>query len=252
MRRVGPRASKLRVGDRVMVLELDTFSTVVNTPEVLCERIPEEISFAEAASMPLAYATSMYSLINVAHLERGQVSDNIINMWFGSLINSIFQHEQSVLIHTGCGGVGMAAIQIARMLGAVIYTTVSSEEKASYLTETFDIPRDHIFQSRNSTFVEDLMQKTNQRGVDVALNSLSGELLHATWRCVAKFGILVEIGKRDLVGKGKLDMDVFVANRTYSCVAIDQMRQDPHRIQVCGRYVLPLTPFYSTKLLCRV
>jgi len=129
---------------------------------------------------------------------------------------------QSVLIHSRCGGVGLAAIQIARMIGAEIYTTVSNEEKASYLTKTFGIPRNNIFHSRDSSFVDDLMRRTKNKGVDVALNSLSGELLHATWRCVAKWGIMVEIGKRDLIGAGKLDMDVFLANHSYCCVAIDQ------------------------------
>ena len=77
------------------------------------------------------------------------------------------------------------------------------------------------------------MRKTNGRGVDYALNSLSGELLHATWRCIAKWGTMVEIGKRDLLGAGKLDMDVFLANRSYCCVDIDQMREE--KPQIIGR-----------------
>jgi NADPH:quinone reductase-like Zn-dependent oxidoreductase len=67
------------------------------------------------------------------------------------------------------------------------------------------------------------MSKTNGQGVDLALNSLSGELLHATWKCIAPFGKMVEIGKRDLIGSGKLDMSIFEDNRTYSCVDLDQL-----------------------------
>lgn len=101
--------------------------------------------------------------------------------------------------------------------------TVGSENKVKYLMDTFNIPRNRIFNSRNDSFVADVARETNGQGVDIALNSLSGELLHATWRCVAEFGKMVEIGKRDLLGSGKLDMDVFMANRSYCCVDMDQM-----------------------------
>lgn len=118
---------------------------------------------------------------------------------------------------------GIAAIQIARMLGAEIYVTVGSDVKVKYLMDTFDLPRNRIFNSRNDSFVEGVFRETSGVGIDVVLNSLSGELLHATWRCVAEFGKMVEIGKRDLLGSGKLDMDVFMANRSYCCVDMDQM-----------------------------
>lgn len=130
---------------------------------------------------------------------------------------------QSVLIHSGCGGVGLAAIQLAQMIGAEVYTTVSSEEKIEFLEREFGIERDHIFNSRTVSFEADLLRVTKGKGVDLALNSLSGELLHATWRCIARWGTLVEIGKRDLLGSGKLNMEVFLANRSYRCVDIDEM-----------------------------
>jgi NADPH:quinone reductase-like Zn-dependent oxidoreductase len=109
------------------------------------------------------------------------------------------------------------------MIGAEIYTTVSSEKRIEFLVRQFGIPRDHIFSSRNVSFEEDLLRATKGEGVDLALNSLSGELLHATWRCVAKWGTLVEVGKRDLVDAGKLNMEVFLANRSYRCVDMDAM-----------------------------
>lgn len=67
------------------------------------------------------------------------------------------------------------------------------------------------------------MLKTGGKGVDLALNPLSGELLHATWKCIAPFGRMVEIGKRDLIGSEKLDMSIFEDNRSYSCVDLDQL-----------------------------
>lgn len=92
--------------------------------------------------------------------------------------------------------------------------------------ENYGISRDHNFDSRSTSFLDDLRRRTSGRGVDVALISLSGELLHAKWRCVAKWGKMIEIGKRDLMRPGKLDMDVLLANRSYCCVDIDRMRNE--------------------------
>jgi hypothetical protein len=92
---------------------------------------------------------------------------------------------------------------------------VGSEEKVRYLVDVLEISRDHIFSSRNAGFVSDLMEVTDGRGADVVLNSLSGELLHASWRCVAEFGKLVELGKTDLIGHAQLDMEPFSSNRSY-------------------------------------
>lgn len=109
------------------------------------------------------------------------------------------------------------------MAGAEIYATVGNEEKVQYLMDTFGLPRNRILNSRNTSFVEDIMRETNGQGIDLALNSLSGELLHATWKCIAPFGKMVEIGKRDLIGSGKLDMTPFLDNRSYCCVDLDQI-----------------------------
>lgn len=107
-----------------------------------------------------------------------------------------------------------------------LYVTVGSEKKVQYIMDTFEIPRDHIFNSRDDSFVSGLMHKTSGRGVDIVLNSLSGELLHASWTCVAEFGKLVELGKRDLAACGQLDMQPFLANRSYCCVDIAQLIRD--------------------------
>ncbi|KAI5868187.1 fatty acid synthase S-acetyltransferase [Durotheca rogersii] len=207
--RVGPDVKNVKVGDRVCCLIQQAYSTYVVTPDYFCTRIPDRLSFDEASSMLMPFVTAIHSLINVGRLEKGQ----------------------SVLIHSACGGVGLAAVQICQMLGAEIYTTVSNEEKTRFLTENYGVPRERIFNSRNASFVEGIMRETAGRGVDIALNSLSGELLHATWSCVAEFGTMVEIGKRDLIGSGKLDMSPFLANRSYCCVDIDQLWRKPPLLQ---------------------
>jgi len=125
---------------------------------------------------------------------------------------------QTVLIHSGCGGVGLSAFQLCKMMGAEVYMTVGTQEKIGYAVNKLGIARDRIFSSRDDSFVQGVMQATGGRGVDVVLNSLSGSLLHASWRCVAEFGKMIEIGKADIVGNGYLEMAPFLLNRSYCCV----------------------------------
>lgn len=112
-----------------------------------------------------------------------------------------------------------------------MYATVGNEDKVRYLMDKFQLPRNHIFNSRDDSFLPDLRRETEGKGVDLVLNSLSGELLHASWKCVAEFGKLIELGKRDIVGFGKLEMDIFEANRSYCCVDIAHLvRQRPEQM----------------------
>ena len=115
-----------------------------------------------------------------------------------------------------------------------IYCTVGTPEKVDYLVDNFGIPRNRIFNSRDSTFLPDVLRETSGRGVDIVLNSLSGELLQASWKCVAQFGIMVEIGKRDFVGQGSLPMDLFEANRSF--VGVDLQQISAERPLVINRY----------------
>lgn len=92
---------------------------------------------------------------------------------------------------------------------------MGNEEKTSYLIETHNISQSRIFNSRDASFARDIMRVTNNRGVDVVLNSLSGPLLHASWKCVAEFGTMIEIGKRDIQRREKLSMEHFDQNRSF-------------------------------------
>ncbi|KAK6954931.1 hypothetical protein Daesc_002560 [Daldinia eschscholtzii] len=191
--KVGPDVKDLRPGDRVFLTGEGCFSTHLVVPQRLCAKIPDSLSFEDAATMPCVFATVVYGLLDVGQLQK----------------------KQTLLIHSACGGVGLAAIQVAKMIGADIYCTVGNEEKVQYLMSTFNIPRSRIFNSRDKSFLGDIMTATGGRGVDIVLNSLSGELLHASWECVAEFGKMIEIGKRDLIGNGKLALNVFELNRSY-------------------------------------
>jgi NADPH:quinone reductase-like Zn-dependent oxidoreductase len=98
--------------------------------------------------------------------------------------------------------------------------------------DTFQIPRDHIFNSRSTSFLPGITRQTNGRGVDIVLNSLSGELLHASWQCVAKLGKMIELGKRDFMGHAMLSMDAFASNRAFFGVDLIQLGEaDPEALR---------------------
>ncbi|KAL8860967.1 MAG: hypothetical protein Q9178_002722 [Gyalolechia marmorata] len=117
-----------------------------------------------------------------------------------------------VLIHAAAGGLGMVAIQIAQLRGAEVFATVSNNEKEDILVQKVGIKKENIFNSSDSSFLASVLAATNGKGVDVVLNSLSGDLLHESWRACARFGRFVEVGKRDLIDAGKLDMQNFRRN----------------------------------------
>lgn len=185
---LGPGVSDLAVGDRVAATATGSYSTSVNAKAHGCVKIPKDLSFEEAATMPSVFGTVIYCLFELARLEAGEVSNRgPISYFFHPLMfwehgDLLIQLKQSVLIHSACGGIGIAAIQICRAVGAEVYATVGSEDKVKYLMDTFDIPASHIFSSRSSEFLPAILKDTNMRGVDVVLNSLSGELLHASVR----------------------------------------------------------------------
>lgn len=198
VRRVGSAVKDFKVGDRVGLCMPGLMRNRRVVPAQCCSLIPDTMTLEEAAATYCVFATAIYSLISVGNLHQGQ----------------------SVLIHSACGGVGLAAIQICRMIGAEVFVTVGNKDKAKYLADNYGISADRIFDSRSSAFVAGVMQITNRRGVDLVLNSLSGELLQASWRCVAPFGRMIELGKRDFLGHGMLPMDAFGKNRSFIGVDI--------------------------------
>ncbi|KAI1101771.1 hypothetical protein F4804DRAFT_334979 [Jackrogersella minutella] len=224
VRKVGSAVADLVPGDRVMALCNGCLATRNVAPAEIVMKIPDDLSFEAAATIPVCFGTVIYGLIDIGRLERGQ----------------------SVLIHSACGGVGLAALQVSRMLGAEIYATVGSERKIEYLMSNFGIPRSHIFNSRDASFAAGVMRETGGRGVDVVLNSLSGELLHESWRCVAKFGIMVELGLRDSRGSGSLNMLPFSENRSYHGVNLSEFRERPKWLR---RLLNTFVDFYKQGLL---
>lgn len=107
--------------------------------------------------------------------------------------------------------------------GIQVFTTVGSDDKKDFLVHKFGIKRQNIFNSFDSTFLPGVLAATNSKGVDVILNSLTGDLLHDSWRACARFGRFVEVGKQDLSDAGKLDMQNFRRNVTFTAFDVSEL-----------------------------
>jgi len=131
--------------------------------------------------------------------------------------------DESILIHSGCGGVGQAAITVCQYYNCNIFTTVGNEEKKQFLMREYNIPEDHIFNSHDIQFEHQIMSITKGKGVNLVLNSLTGEKLEASFRCVSDDGRFVEIGKYDLQMNKQLGMFAFLRNISFHGVTADRM-----------------------------
>ncbi|KAB8239754.1 uncharacterized protein BDW43DRAFT_259102 [Aspergillus alliaceus] len=199
--KVGSDVTKFKPGDKVAAgLVPGGFNTHIRIRQTFIQHVPPHMTIEGATTIMIAFLTAWIGLINKARIGRGETA----------------------LIHSGAGGVGQAAIQICQHFGVEVYTTIGSKSKKELLMERYGIPEDHIFNSRDSSFAQGLMRMTKRRGVDVVLNSVSGELLRQSWHCLADFGRFIEIGKRDLLGNTGLDMEPFLRGVSYIGVNLEQ------------------------------
>jgi acyl transferase domain-containing protein/NADPH:quinone reductase-like Zn-dependent oxidoreductase len=190
-------ASDLPRGTRVAVLTDGTLRSSITAHYQTAVRIPDTLSFRDAASIPGTACTVYRALVDVARLQAGE----------------------GVLIHAGAGATGQMGIQLARHIGAEVFVTVGSEAKKGLVVETYGVDERNVLFSRDGSFVDGIKRRTGGRGVDVVLNCLSGGLLEEGWEgCVAPFGRWVEIGKRDVMGGSKLNMAPLARNVSFACV----------------------------------
>jgi NADPH:quinone reductase-like Zn-dependent oxidoreductase len=200
----GSGIHRLAVGDRVVTMGPGHFLTRETFPEWACQKLQDDEDLHVVTTLPLVFSTALYALHHRAHIQDGE----------------------SVLIHSAAGGLGNAAIQIAQLANAEIYATVSTEEKKDYLVKTFNVKRENIFNSRDSSFQPAILAATGGRGVDIVLNSLTGDLLHDSWRVCAPWGRFVEVGKQDITDAGKLDMEMFRRNVTFTAFDLSELSDE--------------------------
>ncbi|MGW4502896.1 type I polyketide synthase, partial [Micromonospora sp. NPDC004336] len=171
---VGPGVTDLAPGDRVLGMFECAFGPQAIAARERIARMPAGWSFTQAASMPLVFLTAYYALRDLAGLRAGE----------------------SVLIHNGAGGVGMAAIQLAHHLGATVYATASPGKWG--VLRGLGVAGERIASSRTTGFEGSFASVTGGAGVDVVLDALAGEFVDASLRLLPRGGRFVEMGKADL------------------------------------------------------
>lgn len=201
---LGDRVRDLAIGEVVFGFAASAFSTHVTAPRSAFVSLPAGIDPEGASSIPVAFLTAWYGLVELARVKRGE----------------------SVLIHGAAGGVGLAAIQIARACGARVVATVSTPDKRA-LVELFGA--EFVYDSRSLAFADQI--RDDLGGVDVVLNSLSGDAMRAGIKCLKPFGRFIELGKRDYVANTELGLRPFRRNLTYFGVDVDQLlAHDPRMV----------------------
>ncbi|KAM3963796.1 fatty acid synthase-like [Aphomia sociella] len=188
-------------GSRVMcMVENSGMATMAECDQALTWTIPDEWSFEEAATVPVAYGTVYYAMIMVGQIQRGE----------------------SVLIHAGSGGVGQAAINVALHYGCEVFTTVGTAEKRAFIKKLFPQLKDsHIGNSRDTSFEDMIRRETNGKGVDMVLNSLSDDKLQASVRCLCYRGRFLEIGKFDISNNTPIGMHFFLKETSIHGIMLD-------------------------------
>jgi len=199
--RLGKKVTQFAVGERVVGFGPACFADRVVTKAAAISYIPRALSSEAAATIPSTFLTSYYALVHLGRLEPGE----------------------KILIHGAAGGVGLAAIQIARWCGAEIFATAGSEEKRELLRM---MGVDHVLDSRTLSFAEDIMAITKGAGIDMVLNSLAGEAINRNLSILKPFGRFLELGKRDFYENTRIGLRPFRNNITYFGIDADQLMNE--------------------------
>lgn len=210
----GDEVHDLQLGDRVLITGTGLFSSQVNVHQLQVAKLPPHLSMLEGCCIPIVFLTAYYALVQLAQLKKGQ----------------------KVLIHAAAGGVGLAAIQLAKLKGAVIYATASISKQA-YLNS---LGISHLYDSRNTDFASSILQDTGGSGVDVILNSLTGPgFIDANLRALKKEGCYLEIGKLNIYSHGVMKQQR--PDIEYHIIALDErMSRQPELIHQELTHILTL------------
>ena len=195
--RLGAAVDGTRAGDAVIAFAPASFANRVRTRSLAVARKPAHWSFAAAATVPTAFFTAYYALHELARLREGE----------------------RVLIHGAAGGVGIAAIQLAKHLGAEIFATAGSDAKRDFVRL---LGADHVFDSRSLGFADEVMRASGG-GVDVVLNSLAGDAIARNLRLLRPFGRMLELGKRDFYENSRVGLRPLRNNISYFGIDADQL-----------------------------
>ncbi len=209
IRRIGSAVTDWQVGDEVIAVAPGSFASRVVVDADLVAHKPKELTDAQAAAIPIAFLTAEYALTECARIRSGE----------------------SVLIHAASGGVGLAAMQLARLAGATVFATAGNEEKRAYVRQ---MGARLVADSRNLAFADAIVAATadqSRPGVDVILNSLPGEAISKGISILRTGGRFLEIGKRDIYNDASLGLFAFRNNLAFFAIDLDQLfKQQPARM----------------------
>ncbi|PNF18738.1 hypothetical protein B7P43_G05011 [Cryptotermes secundus] len=200
-------------GCRVMgMMAQQALASMVLADTKMLWKVPDHWTLEDAATVPVVYSTAYYALVMVGGMKKGE----------------------SVLIHSGGGGVGLAAINICLHAGCMVYTTVGTKEKREFIKKQYPQLTDrNIGNSRDTSFEHLVLTETNGRGVDLVLNSLSEDKQQASIRCLAPRGRFLEIGKFDLANNSFLGLEVFLRETSFHGVMLDKVTsEDPETLKI--------------------
>ncbi|NUT95013.1 MAG: SDR family NAD(P)-dependent oxidoreductase [Saccharothrix sp.] len=199
---VGEGVTDLAVGDRVCAVAPACLASHTVAAATAVVKIPDHLDFDEAATLPVAFLTVHHALHDLARPTAGE----------------------TVLVHGAAGGVGLAAIQVARLAGATVIATAGTPAKRDLLRA---LGVEHVLDSRSLDFAVHVLRITGGRGVDVVLNSLAGEAIDRGLEVLAPGGRFVELGKRDIYANKPLLMRPFSRNTAFFGVDLLQLLTDP-------------------------
>lgn len=169
--RIGEPCGELKIGDRVLAVAPDSICSVITVPFQSAVKIPDGLSFEQAATLPIAFLTASLALE-----DRGDIGCG-----------------ERVLIHSAAGGVGLAAIQLAHDAGAEVFATASLSKHETLR----DLGIEHVFDSRRMGFADQILEATNGVGVHLVLNSLPEIFLPENLRVLAPSGRYLDLAKSD-------------------------------------------------------
>ena len=202
--RLGEGVSHVAAGDEVVAVGPDSFQSHVVRDARLVAKKPVGMSWQDAVTLPAAFMTVVHAL-DVGQLAAGE----------------------RLLIHAASGGVGLAAVQVAQARGAEIFATAGSPEKRALL-QSLGIR--HVFHSRTLDFADEIRARTGGMGVDVVLDSLTGDFLTRSLRLLAPQGRFLELGKKETYSADQLAALQLAAGVSYHAIDLSQiMRDDPAR-----------------------
>ncbi len=215
--KVGENVTRYKPGDKVMLLSAGSllidnsidpkshFCKYMNVHHNQVFPMPESASFTDAACIPTVYITSYFSLINSARIQK----------------------DETVLIHSATGGVGLSAIEICKWKGCKIFATAGNAEKRELLKKK---GASLVMDSRNTSFEKEILEYTNGKGVDVVLNTLSGDMMKAGINVLDFFGRFLQIDKKDIAMNNSIELSNFEKGLSFTAVDIGLLTRDYNTI----------------------